>query len=341
MPVPGLSEVATITLRNRTRRLADNVSRNNAITVRLNKRGNVKPFSGGRTITVELEYANNQTYQRYSGYQTLNIAPSTVFSAAEYPIRQIAVAVSISGLEQLQNAGKEQSIDLLESRISNAEKTFKNGFSYDLYSDGSITGQISGLQALVVTTPNTGTVGGIDRASWGFWRNVAYSAGTDGGAAVSAANVRDYFLQIWMQTVRGTDKPDLILADNSVWSSYYNSLMSIARITNPNNDIGKAGFSSLDFMGADVVMDGGYQGSTLDGNNFGAAGAAVVGGAPTSSAFFLNTEYLYLRPHSRMNMDVIDPANRSSVNQDAMVKLIGWAGNLVVSNMFLQGRLYS
>jgi hypothetical protein len=36
-------------------------------------------------------------------------------------IRQAAVAVSISGLEELQNSGEEAIIDLLESRIMNAE----------------------------------------------------------------------------------------------------------------------------------------------------------------------------------------------------------------------------
>jgi hypothetical protein len=50
---------------------------------------------------------DNQTFQWYSGYQSLNIAPSQVFSAAEYPIRQAAVAVSISGLEELQNSGEQ------------------------------------------------------------------------------------------------------------------------------------------------------------------------------------------------------------------------------------------
>ena len=54
----------------------------------------------------------------------MNIAPSQVFTAAEYPIRQAAVAVSISGLEELQNSGEEAIIDLLESRIMNAEDTF-------------------------------------------------------------------------------------------------------------------------------------------------------------------------------------------------------------------------
>jgi hypothetical protein len=338
MPVPGLSEVATMTLRNRTRKLADNMSRNNAVWTRLNSRGNVRTFGGGRTIVTEVEYANNQTYQRFSGYQTLNISPSPMASAAEYAIRQVAVVVSISGLEQLQNAGREQSIDLLQSRISNAEKTFKNGMSYDLYSDGSITGQIGGLQALMSSSPATGVVGGIDAATWTFWRNYAFSAATDGGAAISPSNAYDYMLQVWQNTTRGADRIDLILADNTAWGAYNRSLHGIQRNTNTSSDVARAGFASLDFMGADVVMDGGYQGLTTDGNNFGAAGVGVVGGAPAGNMFFINTEYLYLRPHSDCNMDVLEPT-RHSVNQDAMVKIIGWAGNLCVSNRFLQGRL--
>ena len=54
-----------------------------------------------------------------------------MFSAAQYPIAQAAVAVSISGLEMLQNAGKEKMIDLLELRIGNAERTMQNNISND------------------------------------------------------------------------------------------------------------------------------------------------------------------------------------------------------------------
>ena len=104
MAVPGLSEIVTTTLRNRTGVLQDNVSRNNALLARLNKKGRVKTFSGGRTIVQELDYANNQTFVWYSGYQTLNINPSQVFTAAEFPIRQAALAISISGLEEIQNS---------------------------------------------------------------------------------------------------------------------------------------------------------------------------------------------------------------------------------------------
>lgn len=51
-----------------------------------------------------------------------------------------------------------------------------------------------------------------------------------------------------------------------------------------------------------------------------------------------NTKYLFWRPHARRNMVPLDP-DRFSINQDAMIRLIGWAGNMTVSNSFLQGTL--
>ncbi len=339
MASPGLSEIVTTTLRNRSKKLADNMLRNNGALVRLNSRGNVKPFDGGRTIVQELEYANNSTYKRYSGYEVLNIQPSDVFTAAEFPIRQAAVAVSISGLEMLQNAGREKVIDLLESRIKNAEKTFQNGLAYDVYSDGTLSGQINGLQALIASTPTSGVVGGIDRATWSFWQNIKYSALTDGGAAISSANIYSYMLSLYRQLVRQTDRPDLILASGAAWQAYNESLHAIQRITSTDTDVAKAGFMSLKFMDSDVVLDGGFQGTTTDGNTFGSAGAGAVGGVPSGvNMYFLNTNYIYLRPHSDRNMVPLDP-DRFSVNQDAMVKLIGWAGNMTISNSFLQGVL--
>src|ERR1700743_5647 len=171
-PSSTLTEIVTTTLRNRTGKLADNVTKNNALLNRMKKKGKVKPVSGGRTIVQELEYAENGTFKRYSGYEALNISPSDVFTGAEYNYAQSAVAVSISGLEMIQNSGEEAIIDLLESRIKNAEKTMANNTSLDCYSDGTADGgrQIGGLQLLVATT-NTNTVGGINAGTYSFWQN--------------------------------------------------------------------------------------------------------------------------------------------------------------------------
>src|SRR6516162_6569941 len=343
MAFPNLSEIVTTTLRNRTGELADNMSRNNAALLRLSRRGNIKTFSGGRTIVQELNYADNQTYQWYSGYQTLNVAPSQVFSAAEFPIRQSAVAVSISGLEELQNSGEEAIIDLLESRIMNAEDTFMNGLSMGVYGDGTVTNSIGGLQLLVSTTPTSGVIGGIDRSQWTFWQNQKWSAATNGNTTLSAATILSQMDALWVQLIRGRDYPDLIIADNNMYRYYLASLQAIQRIGpegGPAPDMAEYGFQSLKYINSDVVLDGGFQGFSSDPLPPEVSGGTAVGGAPSSTMYFLNTKYIHWRPHARRNMVPLDP-DRFSVNQDALVKLIGWAGNMTLSNSFLQGILYN
>jgi len=341
MAFPNLSEITTTTLRNRTGVLQDNVSRNNALLMRLNRKGRIKTFSGGRTIVQELNYANNSTFLWYSGYQTLNINPSQVFTAAEYPIRQAALAISISGLEELQNSGEEAIIDLLEGRVENGEQTFMNGLSNGVYGDGSVTGSIGGLQLLIAASPATGTVGGIDRASWPFWRNISFSALTTGGAATSEANILNYMNRTWVQVVRGRDFPDLIVADNNMFTFYMQALQSIQRIQTENGapDMAEAGFQTLKYLSADVVLDGGFQGFAGDPLPPElSSSSSAVGGVPASTMYFCNTNYLHWRPHSQRNMVPLDP-DRFSVNQDAMVRLLGWAGNATLSNAFLQSTI--
>ena len=57
MTSPNLNEIVTTTLRNRSGKLADNVTNNNALLSRMKKSGSIKPVSGGRTIVQELVYA--------------------------------------------------------------------------------------------------------------------------------------------------------------------------------------------------------------------------------------------------------------------------------------------
>jgi hypothetical protein len=317
MASPNLSEIITTTLRSRSGKLADNVSNNNALLLRLREKGNRKPVSGGRTIVQEIEYAENGTYTRYSGYETINISPSDVITAAEFDWKQAAVSVSMSGLEQLQNSGREAVIDLMDARITNAERTFANKLSTDIYSDGTADGgkQIGGLQLLVADT-GLSTVGGISSTTYSFWRNQIYDFST---AAVtpSAATIQTAMNTLYLQCARGNDRPDLMVADNTYFRYYWESLQSIQRIT--NEKMASAGFQNLQFMGADVVFDGGQDGS-----------------APSAHMYMLNTKYIFFRPHRERDMVPLD-SDRYATNQDAVVKLIGFAGNMTTSNRALQG----
>ena len=318
----SISDIIATTIQNRSGVIADNVTKNNALLARLKQRGNTKKFSGGNVILQELSFAENGNAGWYSGYETLPVAAQDVISAAQYDIKQCAVPVTISGLEQLQNAGKEQIIDLLEGRIAVAEATMANMIAAGIYSDGTGSGgkEITGLKLQVATDPTTGVVGGIDRATWNFWRNKVFDATTNGGAATTAANIQQYFNTLWAQLVRGQDRPDLIVVDNAYWGMYMSSLQAIQRFS--SSDDAKLGFVSIKFMDADVVLDGG-----------------VGGFMATKEAYFLNTKYLHYRPHSARDMVPLSPKSRYSVNQDAEVQILAWAGNVTASGLQYQGKL--
>jgi outer membrane protein assembly factor BamB len=321
MASPNISEALTTAIESRTGVLADNFSENNALLYKMKERGTLKPVSGGVDIRQELTYAENSTYKRYSGYELLNISPSDTFTSAVFDYKLASTAITISGLEMLQNSGPEQIIDLLESRVEVAEQSLMNNIASDMYSDGTADGgkQIGGLQLLVADSPSTGTVGGIDAATWAFWRNIAYDATTDGGTAATSANIQSYMNRVYVQLIRGKDKPDLIISDNNYYRLYMESLQTIQRVTNPK--MADAGFPNIEYMGVPVVLDGGFG-----------------GGCPTNHMYFLNTKYIHFRPH-RDRQFVPIGGERMSTNQDAIVKIIGWAGNMTVSNRRLQGVL--
>jgi hypothetical protein len=316
MASPNLSEIITTTLRNRSGELADNVSKGNALLAKMKEKGAWKSASG-RTIVQELDYAENGTFMYYSGGEVLNIAASDVLSAAEFDWKQAACAVTATGLEiDVQNVGKEQVIDLLEARIKNAQRTMRNNICSGMYSDGTGTGgkQIGGLQLLVADDPSTGTVGGINRANYSFWQNQVYDASTDGGAATTAANIQQYWNAMWLECVRGADKPDLIITGSAYYTLFWGSLQAVQRITDPK--MGQAGFQNVMFNTAPVV----YEDNT---------------GMPSQRAYFLNTDYIHLRYAAKR---LFKPLERvQSINQDAIAQLITFAGNLTTSNASLQG----
>jgi len=317
----SISDIIATNIQSRTGELADNVTNNNAILRRLKERGNVKTFSGGNVILQEIMYQDAATdnTNSYSGYEVLNVSQNSPISAAQFSITQYAAAISISGLEMIQNSGKEAIIDLLDGRMMVAEAQLANRISGDIYLDGTGNSgkNITGLGAAVPDAPSTGTYGGINRASFSFWRSAKFSGVTDGGSATSASNIQSYMDALAVQLIRGTDKPDLIVCDNNYYKLYLQSLQSIQRISDGGNSAVGAGFASLKYYGAgmasDVILDGGI------GND-----------ATANHMWFLNTKYIMFRPHADRNFVPIG-GERQAVNQDAVVKLIGFAGNLCSS----------
>ena len=315
-PNSVFTEMVATTLRNHPAEVSDNVAKHNALYRRLRDRGRIQNLDGGYEIVRPLDYAENSTYIRYSGYEVLDVGQSDVLSAAKYDWVNAAVHITASGDELRKNSGKEQIIDLVRARLRNGMRTAANSMSVDLYSDGSLANQMGGL-GHIVTSDGEGTVGGIDSAAYTFWANKFLEA----TEAPTSSNLRGFMQDLWLKCVRGTDRPDLIVSTHDLYQIYWSTLSDQQRYTNDSKNPSNAGFNSLKFNDCDVIFD-----EVTD--NFLVTGKTM---------YFLNTDYLELCQHRQASWSQME--EKVPVNQDAVVVPLIWQGNLTCSNRSLQGVL--
>lgn len=317
MPSPNstFTELVTSTLREHPSAVSDNVSGNNALYTYLKKKGKISVVDGGLTIVRNLDYAENTTFQRFSGYDELNIQASDVLTAAEYSWVQSAVNVTASGEEIRKNSGSNQIFDLAKARIKNAMRTAANNMSVDLYSSGSLSNQMGGLGS-IVSTAGTGTVGGIDSGTYTFWAN-KFQEGA--GTGQTKSTIKGEMNKMWLTLNRGIDKPDLLISSHDFYAMYWESLQDLQRFASADMTA-KAGFPALKYNTADIIFD--------SNSNY---------GVTAEKMYFLNTEYLELVEHRDARWSQMD--EKMAVNQDAVVIPLIWMGQLVCSWRAGQGVL--
>ncbi len=312
IPNSSYTELITTTLDNYRDTLADNILNHNPLLARLNRKGNADPAEGGVKLLENLKYAENGTVLWYSGYEQLSTEASDVLTSANFDWKQLNANVTMSGLEELQNASKQQVHNLLKARIQVCETTLQNTVAAALFYANTENGgkAIGGLQHLVADLPTSGTVGGISRTSDSWWRNQYYDFSVEGVTA-SATTIQHAMNRQHLRTLRGTDKIDFWVAGETYFNYFEESLQPNQRFMSAGK--GEAGFDSYKYKSADVFFDSNCSSTRLYG---------------------LNTDYLHFRPHASRNF--ITMKSRQSVNQDATVVPMFWAGNMTVSNSSLQ-----
>ena len=121
---------------------------------------------------------------------------------------------------------------------------------------------------------------------------------------------------VWHKTLRGTDKPDLLVGGLTYYLYYLESLQAQQRFTGDGMGNAGAGFpGGIKYNTADMYYDPNETTGTR--------------------IYLLNTDYFHYRPHRERNF-VVDP-EKTAVNQDAVVIPVYWGGNATCSNRSLQG----
>jgi hypothetical protein len=312
MPEPTVNQLVATTINNYHKEFADNVSNSNAVTALLRAGDRVRVIDGGKAISCPLTYAE-ETFAWYVGTETLSRAVKETISEADYEPANAVASVTLSGPDLAKNRGRERILNLLEGKLTNAESTMKNNITKAVYGDGTVAKSFAGLKAFV-TDDGTGTVGGIDAATWAFWANQFQSIARATGLQFPA--VKAGMNALWMKLVRGTEHPDLILADAELYSTYESGLQDNQRYADAK--LGALGFETLKYKQSALVFDG--------------AATGLVGG------YMLNTKYLKFEIYSGRNFEPLDLPDQSP-DMDAVTRHIAFMGGLTLSNRAMQGRI--
>lgn len=316
-PNSSFDEILSTTIKRYGPQFYDAVTNNVTFYRYLRDRGQIQKEDGGYSLLEHVAFDDNDSFQWYSGYETLALNRNDQLTTAEFNWRQAAVAVQASGREMRQNMGETRKFNRVKELVKNAERTFMNQLGAAVYNDGTDTKQIDGLRLYVEsTTPasQTSTVGGISRQTYAFWRNQATVSGT----TATAANIQGRMNSSWLACKRGSDVPQLILAGNNYFSLYWAALQDYQRITAPTK--GSSGYKSLSF--------------------YGPGGEAMVeydDQCNTDTMYFLNLDFLKLCVHSDADIRVLE--DRNPIDQDAFVRWLIFMGQMTVSNCARQGVL--
>lgn len=317
----NLGELTATTLRKRNPKLADNITNHNCLWYMLDQKGHIKNASGGRTLVEPIAYAENSSAKWYAGYESFNISEQAdQIDAAEFDWKQLGGFAMISGIEEIKNSGKYAALNLIKSRIKVLEMTLQNRAGTAVFADGTGTSgkEFGGLQLLVADNPAAvGTVGGIDQVANPFWRNQVDPAAAD----LTSATIKARMNAMWLATIRGKDKVDLIVANDTAYTAYEESLQDQQRFSDAK--MAAAGFETLKYKTAHVC----YDDQCPDGT-----------AAESGRMYFLNTEYLYMQCAPSRKFTV--GKEREIENADYTVIPVFLAGNMTCSNRARQGVIF-
>lgn len=328
-PTEKNQEILSLALEDRSTGYQDLISDSQALLSILKTKGNWKEFSGP-IIRERLLFANSGNTLWYNGYDFMANSPAELFNDAEYRPKMCAVGVSLSNEEILLNSGSAQLLDVMEAHIGAAETELMDEVDLSLHNDGTRYGgkELGGLKLAIPTTVNSGTYGGISRATNAIWRTSTFdvnSYDTTIGTGITSTTVRPFLNKIMTVRSRNKQGADLLLMSAEHYAAYDAATVAIQKI-NDETALGKLGFQSLKYFGAgrtaQIVQDGGI------GSNM-----------PSNTTYGINSETLRLRYHPERNFNKIG-RTMMPINQDAAVQYIGFMGELTMVNPLFNWKMY-
>lgn len=245
--VTNVDEILATTISNYKKKLSDNIYIAIPTLDFLKKKGKkTSKVVSGVSLIVPIVYRKNSTAKMYSADDVLDITGQNNYTAAQYLWKQGSVAVKVNGLEAAINSGEQALIDLVSSRLKDAERSGQEMLSTGIFLASPTSRDLISLPTLVDATSN---IGDINSTSYSWWQSTVTSSGSF--AAQGLSDMRGLYNTL--SQYDANDIPDFIVTTQAVHQYYEGVLQPQERFTNTNT--ADAGFMKLMFKSIPIVWD--------------------------------------------------------------------------------------
>ena len=235
-----------------------------------------KTFPGGKgnvSLAVKGDYAS--TLQGFSTDDTVSYTNPAKVKRVNYPWKEHHIGITltltelhIDGISVVDSTTSSETtnhserdltalVDLLKDKVEDMNESYDRGMNNLLWGDGTADPKaLAGITSMILNVPAVGTTGGLDRATYSWWRNRAalgiVSSPTNGG--------------VLLQTMQAELRQLSRFTDNSsiIWlaGSDFIAAMELELRANGNYSMTgymqggtDGGMKALTFQGIDVTYD--------------------------------------------------------------------------------------
>jgi hypothetical protein len=306
-------------------KIYDNWSANIPFLKRLRACDHVKLEPGGKQIMETLRYQKLGTRQYYPMNATvsgttanaLNFGKTNTLMNAVYDWSLSIATVLIQDQEEWLNENTQTRMHALKaSKLEDLELEMIQATAVDIWQQSTdANSPLTAVPTFVADAPATGTVGGIDAASATWWRNKVFGFKTQMNldkVLPTPDQMNTAMTRLYMQLVRGGDKPTVIFASTDYYEIYEAYCKNMKRINDKMDADGS--FTDLSFKGIKVFFDQGIAAQHM---------------------YMLNENYFWFKIHKNVNFKVGKP--REPYDKLFTVYPMMLMGNITCGNRALQG----
>lgn len=286
----------------------------------ISEKGHRQTQEGGTRIEQPIVYAKNETVQYFGRGGTVSIGDTDPITNAYYEWKYMAGSIVRYFTDDQKNRGKTAVFKLMKAKITNLIDSMVDQYETSLFSDGTADAglEIDGLSNLIATNPTTGTVGGINRANYSFWRNNFKNMSGEAASTYLVKRMKTMFNDCGKYG-KGTKRyPNLILCAQDAYELFEDEVAEIQRI-NDTTGIGALGFDMLKYKGIPMTWSP---------------------SCPDTYMYFLNMNFIYFMADPIANFDLTDWKPIIDQPNDVVAQAVN-VGNLTASAMNRHGVIWN